>query len=312
MQALARDLVRRAFSLYPDLCAVVHTSQFDGRPRPQNYARRNSIARYGKYLDPYGAHPFFTIWMLDSKLRPTGRWRDSERLNAQDHAPTAPKKHRKTRDPSRLPTRPRQISGGGLINIPAAGARNPTSKLPTNPPGPPPHISPAYRAWKLWGRTLTIWTRGVTRAIPGHTSGISVTASRMAAPTPPRLMSNLRFCAIEVALARKTTPPVNFLMRCAPKAAAKFRADRLDALGILVIGTHPVDQQRSSRIPQEIRLADGLIILGAIRRLVTSAKLMGSSRIRQFIFGFPLAGALSRRYTCLPGAQLPPDNPSRR
>ena len=72
---------------------------------------------------------------------------------------------------------------------------------------------------------------------------------------------------------------------------------QLTGLEHLVEQAKPLEGQWRSLIPADIRPAAGHVNLVAFHSLMLSAHLRGSAWIRQFIFSFPLIGALIQRIT---------------
>lgn len=68
-------------------------------------------------------------------------------------------------------------------------------------------------------------------------------------------------------------------------------------MDVLARDAQPVERLCRAQIPAEIRPAAGHINIASLQRLTLSAQLRCSARIRQFISGFHLVGAISQRYT---------------
>ena len=73
--------------------------------------------------------------------------------------------------------------------------------------------------------------------------------------------------------------------------------DQLTDLKAIAEGAQSREAHWRSPIPYEIRPEAGRINIADFYSLMRNARLHGSSWIRQFIFGFPLVGALSQQYT---------------
>ena len=119
-------------------------------------------------------------------------------------------------------------------------------------------------------------------------------------------LSSPFFLSLQTPLPASTTQAALFIRDSPNGEVIAFWNTQLDAIKTLVGASLPIDEQWNKLTPTFLKPAAGKVELGALMSLALQFDLGGDIWLQQFLFGFELAGALSRKdsYPVNPKAQL--------